>query len=78
MLFCNQLAAHCLSLLCVHVARPALHDADISHNLYTQVYGSKRFLLFPPNAWERLYPWPHLHPGMELDTLPSNDCSHMA
>lgn len=36
---------------------------DVSHNLYFQIYGRKRFLLAPPSAWEQLYLYPVLHPG---------------
>lgn len=36
---------------------------DRSHNFVTQVLGEKRWLIFPPTAHRRLYPFPHLHPA---------------
>lgn len=35
---------------------------DRSHNFFVQIYGRKRFLLFPPSEWEGLYLYPYLHP----------------
>lgn len=45
---------------------------DLPHNFYAQLHGAKHWLLLPPNAWERVYPYPALHPGAQLaqvDTL---------
>ena len=36
---------------------------DGYHNFYTQLYGKKRFTLFRPSQWSRLYPYPFLHPS---------------
>eukprot|EP00457_Paulinella_chromatophora_P005842 gb/GEZN01005859.1/.p1 GENE.gb/GEZN01005859.1/~~gb/GEZN01005859.1/.p1 ORF type:complete len:546 (-),score=97.52 gb/GEZN01005859.1/:61-1698(-) len=36
------------------------YDAD--HNLFVQVLGQKRMLLFPPQAWPGLSVFPHTHP----------------
>lgn len=36
---------------------------DISQNFFVQISGEKRVLIFPPDAWEILYPYPVLHPG---------------
>jgi len=45
---------------------------DLSHNFFTQVYGSKHFLLFPPQTWEQLYLYPHLHPGSQASQMQMN------
>lgn len=42
-------------------ATPAHYD--LYHNMYLQLEGRKRFLLFPPAQWQQLYPYPLLHPG---------------
>ena len=36
---------------------------DHSHNLFVQVRGAKRFVLFSSEHWERLYTLSRLHPG---------------
>lgn len=36
---------------------------DVYHNFFAQLHGRKRFLLFPPSAWQQLYLYPILHPG---------------
>jgi hypothetical protein len=36
---------------------------DSVHNFFIQVYGKKKFLLFPPNAIEDLYVFPKGHPS---------------
>lgn len=38
---------------------------DISHNFYIQIYGMKRFVVFPPEEYENLYLFPFLHPGAQ-------------
>jgi hypothetical protein len=38
---------------------------DISENFYAQIYGVKRFVLFPPEETENLYLYPFLHPGAQ-------------
>jgi len=42
---------------------------DISHNFYVQLYGEKRFLLFPPSALQNLYLFPLLHPGAQASQV---------
>ena len=36
---------------------------DGYHNFYAQLYGTKKFTMFPPNSWPGLYPYPFLHPS---------------
>jgi hypothetical protein len=36
---------------------------DEMHSVRAQVYGRARVLVFPPEAWERIYPFPMMHPG---------------
>ena len=36
---------------------------DISYNFYAQIYGVKRFVLWPPEEHQNLYLYPFLHPG---------------
>jgi lysine-specific demethylase 8 len=36
---------------------------DVYHNFYIQIYGRKRFLLFPPEEHTNLYLYPYLHPA---------------
>ena len=36
---------------------------DGYHNLYAQLYGTKKFTLFQPTNWPGLYPYPFLHPS---------------
>lgn len=38
---------------------------DISYNFYVQIYGEKRFILFPPHQLHHLYLFPFLHPGAQ-------------
>ena len=58
-----------------HDARSALQSAwlsspgmrththfDNDHNLFVQLVGRKRFVLWPPNQTGRLCPYPRLHP----------------
>lgn len=50
----------------VWMGRPpaaALLHFDSYHNLNVQVLGSKRFVLFPPESWEKMRPYPFLHPS---------------
>ncbi|XP_013775038.1 hypoxia-inducible factor 1-alpha inhibitor-like isoform X1 [Limulus polyphemus] len=35
---------------------------DNQHNLFAQIYGYKRFILFPPEDYDKLYPHPVWHP----------------
>jgi len=42
---------------------------DISQNFYAQIYGVKRFVLFPPEAHEYLYLYPFLHPGAQQSQI---------
>jgi len=36
---------------------------DIFWNFNVQLYGTKRFTLFPPSQWTKLYQYPRLHPS---------------
>ena len=36
---------------------------DIFHNFNVQLYGRKRFELFPPAEWTKLYHYPRHHPS---------------
>ena len=36
---------------------------DIFHNFNVQLYGRKRFELFPPSQWTKLYHYPRHHPS---------------
>ena len=36
---------------------------DIFHNYNVQIYGRKRFQLFPPSEWRKLYHYPRHHPS---------------
>ena len=36
---------------------------DGYHNFYAQLYGRKKFKLYPPTTWPGLYPYPFLHPS---------------
>lgn len=38
---------------------------DISQNFYIQIYGTKRFVLFPPSEYSNLYLYPFVHPGAQ-------------
>jgi hypoxia-inducible factor 1-alpha inhibitor (HIF hydroxylase) len=38
---------------------------DIFYNFYAQLYGRKRFILFPPTHRPYLYLYPFLHPGAQ-------------
>uniref|UniRef100_A0A6B2L6H6 JmjC domain-containing protein n=1 Tax=Arcella intermedia TaxID=1963864 RepID=A0A6B2L6H6_9EUKA len=40
---------------------PSVHY-DMDHNIFTQAWGRKRFLLFPPWESKNLYPNPRIHP----------------
>jgi len=46
---------------------------DISHNFYAQIYGIKRFILFPPEQNENLYLFPFLHPGAQQSQVNFDD-----
>jgi len=37
--------------------------SDNYHNFYVQLYGHKRFLIFPPQEYQKLHPFPFLHPS---------------
>lgn len=39
---------------------------DAAHNLYLQLSGRKRFVLYPPSAWTRLYLFPRMHPSWRM------------
>ena len=43
------------------VVAPCHYDGH--HNMYAQLWGRKRFLLWPPTAWPTLRPFPYLHPS---------------
>jgi hypothetical protein len=43
------------------VVAPCHYDGH--HNFYAQLWGKKRFLLWPPSAWPLLRPFPLLHPS---------------
>jgi len=45
---------------------------DIQYNFFTQIYGRKRFILMPPEAWERVYLYPYLHPGSQQAQIDLN------
>lgn len=48
---------------------------DISHNMFIQIRGRKRVVLFPPVSWQSLYPWPILHPGgLSAQATLGGDC----
>jgi hypothetical protein len=34
---------------------------DRSHNFFAQIYGKKKWILYPPSEWENLYLYPYLH-----------------
>jgi len=36
---------------------------DEQHNIFAQLCGRKRFVLFPPGDWDKLYPFPNGHPN---------------
>jgi len=36
---------------------------DVTHNFYVQIRGRKRFVLFPPKDWRKLYLFPRVHPS---------------
>ena len=42
---------------------------DLAHNVYAQLRGRKRFLLFPPSATDALYVYPRLHPSSRQSQL---------
>jgi len=46
---------------------------DISHNFYAQLYGKKRFILFPPEEYKNLYLYPFLHPGAQQSQVSLDD-----
>lgn len=43
---------------------------DVSHNLYVQLYGRKRFVLFPPGAASAVYLFPKSHPSHRSSQVP--------
>jgi len=45
------------------------------HNLCVQVYGTTRWVLFPPSESNHLYVFPFLHPSMSLLLHTSLICS---
>lgn len=45
-----------------HAGVTAHTHYDRSHNFFVQIYGTKRFILFPPSQAESLYLYPALHP----------------
>eukprot|EP00968_Pinguiococcus_pyrenoidosus_P015018 scaffold1376_cov257-Pinguiococcus_pyrenoidosus.AAC.31 len=46
---------------------------DKSHNFVTQIFGSKRWLIFPPFQHFRLYQHPHLHPSYKQSQVNFSD-----
>ncbi|OQS06338.1 hypothetical protein THRCLA_01627 [Thraustotheca clavata] len=42
---------------------------DATHNVFHQIHGAKRFLLFPPEAYEGLYLYSRLHPSHRQSQL---------
>ena len=44
---------------------------DMSHNLYVQLFGRKRFILFPPGAASALYLFPKSHPSHRSSQVPN-------
>lgn len=45
---------------------------DSVHNFYLQIYGTKRFFLFPPAALEELYLFPRVHPNARQSRIDFN------
>lgn len=43
---------------------------DGYHNFYAKLVGTKRFILYPPGAWNRAYVYPFLHPHSAQSQLP--------
>ncbi len=41
--------------------RPPIHY-DMDHNFFVHVVGKKRFVLYPPWEWEKMFPFPRIHP----------------
>lgn len=55
-----------VSVASVWLAHPhvtAQCHLDRSYNLFVNLYGRKRWTLFPPEKWQALYVHPHLHPN---------------
>eukprot|EP01119_Soliformovum_irregulare_P015009 TRINITY_DN4179_c0_g1_i1.p1 TRINITY_DN4179_c0_g1~~TRINITY_DN4179_c0_g1_i1.p1 ORF type:complete len:488 (+),score=123.37 TRINITY_DN4179_c0_g1_i1:570-2033(+) len=53
------------------VTTPAHYD--LVHNLYTQISGHKRFIIFPPDDAESLYTFSSLHPSSRMTQIDFND-----
>jgi len=45
---------------------------DVTHNFYVQVKGRKRFVLFPPSDWRKLYLYPRIHPSTRMSQVASS------
>ena len=43
------------------------------HNMYTQIVGKKRFILFPPEAADILSTYPSIHPSARMSQINFND-----
>lgn len=43
------------------------------YNMYTQVAGRKRFILFPPEAADVLCTYPSIHPSARMSQINFND-----
>eukprot|EP00939_MAST-03C_sp_MAST-3C-sp1_P003183 g3183.t1 len=44
---------------------------DVTHNFYVQIRGRKRFVLFPPKDWRKLYLYPRVHPSSRSSQIAS-------
>jgi len=42
---------------------------DSAPNLFVQIKGRKKFILFPPTDWLNLYMFPHIHPALRQTQL---------
>jgi len=51
---------------------------DLPHNFYVQLYGRKRFLLFPPDQWKYLYLFPRIHPSTRMSQVDWLDPENIA
>ena len=49
------------------ISSPLHYDA--AHNVFAQLRGTKRFLLFPPNASAALHVYPRVHPSTRQSQL---------
>ena len=56
---CHNASAVCVPI-CPWACAVRFAD-DLQPNLHVQLVGRKRFIMFPPEQWERLYPFPIHH-----------------